>query len=100
VNDVELNIPQRELVEFCERHRVMQRSLFCSALRSDFGPESDIDILVEFEEGFTPGFGSFGMQSELSNMLGRRVDLNTPACLHPLFRGEVLAEARLLHVAA
>jgi predicted nucleotidyltransferase len=85
---------------FCRRHRIRRLALFGSILRDDFGAESDVDVLVEFEPGATPGFGFFGLQEELSNILGRNVDLNTPQCLSRYFVDEVLREARVLYDAA
>lgn len=69
-------------------------------LRDDFAPESDVDVLVEFEEGHVPGLAFIAMQDELSELLQRNVDLSTPACLSPHFRQEVLDEAEVLYVAA
>ncbi len=89
-----------EIAELCERHHVRRLALFGSVLRDDFGPDSDVDVLVEFEPGKTPGFGFISVQDELSELLGRRVDLNTPACLSRYFRDEVLSEAEDLYVAA
>ena len=88
--------PQR-LAEFCRRHHVARLSLFGSVLRDDFTPESDVDMLVEFETGRTPGLEFFAMGDELSRIVGRRVDLNTPEFLSRYFRDEVLAEARPLY---
>lgn len=85
---------------FCQRHGVARLSLFGSVLRADFGPASDIDMLVEFRPGRVPGLAFFRMQDELTGLFGRRVDLHTPASLGPLIRDEVLAEARAIHVAA
>jgi predicted nucleotidyltransferase len=69
-------------------------------LREDFSTSSDIDVLVEFQAGKAPGFIGFaGLQMELSKILGRTVDLRTPADLSGYFRDEVLREARLLHAA-
>jgi len=72
-------------------------SLFGSVLREDFGPESDIDVLVEFEPGQVPGLEFVRMKEELSQLLGRRVDLNTPKSLSPYFREEVLREAERVY---
>jgi uncharacterized protein len=69
-------------------------------LRDDFTSASDVDVLIDFEPGWTPGFGFFRMQDELSEILGRRVDLNTKNSLSKYFRDEVLAEAEELYVAA
>lgn len=67
-----------ELVRaFCIKHHIRRLALFGSVVREDFGPESDIDVLVEFEKGHTPGLDFFLMESELSDLLGRRVDLQT-----------------------
>jgi len=69
-------------------------------LRDDFTPQSDVDVLVEFEPGQEPGFAFFRMQDELSTLLGRRADLRTPNELSKYFRAEVLAEAEEAYVAA
>lgn len=90
-----LNVSPEALGAFCRRHHIRKLSLFGSALRSDFGPEGDLDILVEFEPGHTPGLAFFGMQDELSGLLGRQVDLNTPAFLSRYFRQNVLESARV-----
>lgn len=87
----------RALAGFCHRNHIRRLALFGSVLRDDFGPDSDVDVLVEFEEGHVPGLAFFGMQEELGTLLGRAVDLNTPQCLSPHFRDEVLAEAEVLY---
>lgn len=70
-------------------------------LRDDFTPDSDVDVLVEFEPGLCVGLITFaGMANELSDIMGRRVDPTTPGGLSPCFRDEVLAEAETLYVAA
>ncbi len=86
-------IDHRKLEDFCRRHAIEKLSLFGSVLRDDFGPASDVDVLVEFERGRTPGFAFFDLQEELSLMFGRRVDLHTPGSLSRFFRDEVLASA-------
>ena len=86
---------RERIAELCRRHHIRWLALFGSALRDDFGPESDVDVLVEFEPGHVPGLGFFGIQDELSALVGRPVDLNTPRCLSPLFRDQVLAEAEV-----
>ncbi|MBM3333418.1 nucleotidyltransferase family protein [Candidatus Sumerlaeota bacterium] len=88
------------IVEFCRRHRIRRLALFGSILRDDFRRDSDVDVLVEFEPGATPGFAFFGVQEELSDLIGRKVDLNTPNCLKKCFRDEVLREAEVLYGAA
>ena len=86
-------IPTEKITEFCRRHHIRKLALFGSVLRDDFRPDSDVDVLVEFEPGHVPGFAFFGMQEELSNLLGRNVDLNTPQFLSRYFRSRVLSEA-------
>ena len=86
--------------QFCRRHHIERLCLFGSVLRDDFRPESDVDVLVEFEPSHTPGLEFFGMQEELSEIIGRRVDLHTSGCLSKYFRDQVLAEARPLYVQA
>ena len=72
--------PVAEIADFCRRHQIARLSLFGSVLREDFSLSSDIDVLVEFLPGKAPGFIAFaGMQMELSKILGRTVDLRTPA---------------------
>jgi uncharacterized protein len=90
-------IPQAQIEEFCRRNHIRRLALFGSVLRDDFGPESDIDVLVEFEDGKTPGFAFFGMQDELSELLGRRVDLNTEKSLSPYFKKRVLRSLMVLY---
>jgi hypothetical protein len=83
-----------KLAEFCRRNHIRKLSLFGSVLTDRFGPDSDVDVLVEFEPGNGPGyFGLAGMEIELSEMLGRKVDLRTPRELSRYFRDEVVAGA-------
>src|SRR5215470_11779945 len=91
---------REKVAEFCKRHHIRRLALFGSVLRDDFRPKSEVDVLVEFEEGKTPGLAFFAMQEELSSLLGRKVDLNTPQCLSRYFREKVLAEAETVHVSA
>jgi predicted nucleotidyltransferase len=93
-----LHLPTDEIAEFCRRHHVRRLSLFGSVLRGD-GGANDIDVLVEFEPGHTPGLAFFDMQEELSGILGRRVDLNTAGCLSPYFRDDVLDESEVIYAA-
>ena len=94
-----IDIPEERLAEFCQRHHVRRLSLFGSVLRDDFGPDSDVDILVEFEPGFVPGLDFFALEDELAQILGRKVDLNTPGFLSRYFRDRALAEAEVHYVA-
>ena len=93
-----LKINRPELNGFCRINHIQKLSLFGSVLRDDFKPESDIDVLVEFRPGKTPGFLKLaGMEEELSGMIGgRKVDLRTPQDLSPHLRGRVMAEAKVL----
>jgi len=93
-------VDQRKIAEFCERHHVRRLALFGSVLRDDFGPDSDVDVLVEFEPGHVPGFAFFDLQEELAAILGRRVDLHTPGSLSRYFRDRVVREAQDQYVAA
>ena len=88
-----IDIPSETIAAFCGRHHIRRLALFGSVLREDFRPDSDLDVLVEFEPGHTPGLAFFGMQEELSELLGRKVDLNTAGFLSRYFRDRVLREA-------
>ena len=72
-----LSLPRTEIIDFCRRHHIRKLALFGSVLRDDFGPDSDVDVLVEFEPGHTPGFDFIEIQDELSTLFGRPVDLVT-----------------------
>jgi uncharacterized protein len=87
-----VTIPQDKIAEFCRRNHIRKLSLFGSVVRDDFRPDSDVDVLVEFEPGQVPGLRFFSMQAELSQILGRPVDLNTPQWLSPRFRDDVQRE--------
>lgn len=91
-----IDIPKEKIAEFCRRNRIRRLALFGSVLRGDFHPDSDIDVLVEFEPGARVGMLRLaGMEIELSGLLGRKVDLNTPGFLCDYFRDQVLAEAEV-----
>jgi hypothetical protein len=91
---------RERIAEFCRRRHVRRLSVFGSALRDDFSAESDVDVLVEFEPGYVPGLSFFTMERELSELLGRKVDLNTPKSISRYYRDQVLAEARVQYDAA
>jgi predicted nucleotidyltransferase len=93
-------LPSEAIAGFCRKHHIRKLALFGSALRDDFGPNSNLDILVEFEQGHVPGLRFFAIQDELSEILGRRVHLNTSQDLSVYYRDRVLAEAEPLYVAA
>lgn len=86
-------IPPQKIEQFCRKHHIRQLAFFGSVLRDDFRPDSDIDVLVTFEPGFTPGLDFFLMEVELSALLGRKVDLQTIHFLSPEIRPSVLTEA-------
>ncbi len=88
------------LVALCRRHGIRRLALFGSVLRGDASPDSDVDVLVEFEPGRTPGLRFIVIQDELSLLLGHRVDLNTPGFLSPHFRDRIVREALPLYEAA
>ncbi|MBX9789028.1 MAG: nucleotidyltransferase family protein [Pirellulales bacterium] len=92
-----VEIPRAELGELCRRRGIRRLALFGSVLRDDFTPTSDIDVLVEFEPGRTPGLIGLGtIELELSALFGgRRIDLHTRASLHEGFRQHVLATAEV-----
>ena len=84
---------REQIAGLCAKHEMKKLYVFGSVLRDDFGPHSDVDVLVEFEDGHAPGLAFFAMENELSEILGRKVDLSTPHFLSRSFRDDVLAEA-------
>jgi len=97
---LQITIPQEEIARFCRRNKIRRLALFGSVLRDDFTPESDIDVLVEFEPGERVGLRFFALEQELSELLGRKVDLNTPGFLSKDFREEIQLHAEVLYDAA
>ena len=95
-----IEISRERIETFCRANGIRRLALFGSILRDDFRPESDIDVLVEFQPGMRVGLAFIRMQDELSAILGHKVDLNTPGSLSKYFRAEVLDEAETLYVAA
>lgn len=89
-----------QIADFCRKHHIRWLAVFGSVLRDDFGPDSDVDVLVEFEPGHVPGLAFFSMADELEEMLGRRVDFITKNSLSRWIRARVLAEAKVLYDAA
>jgi predicted nucleotidyltransferase len=89
-------ISQKELAEFCRKNHIKKLSVFGSLVRGEPGPDSDIDLLVEFEQGQTPGlFSIVRMEMELADVFGKKVDLRTPDDLSQYFRDEVMRNAQL-----
>ena len=95
-----LSLDKEKIADFCERHHIRRLAIFGSALRGDFGPGSDVDVLVDFMPGHTPGFFRlFDMEEELSSLFGDyKVDMRTPEDLSRYFRDEVVATAEVQYV--
>lgn len=93
---VQVKISKEKIAEFCCKHHIRKLSLFGSVLQRDFGPRSDVDVLVEFEPGHVIGLLRMaGMENELSRILRRKVDLRTPEDLSPYFRTDVMHSASI-----
>jgi len=89
-------VDKAKLAAFCRRHHIRRLSLFGSVVRDDFGADSDVDVLVEFEPGHTPGLAVVDVEEELSALLGgRRVDMVNPKYLNRRLKSRVLAEAEV-----
>ena len=101
MGEARISIPKDKISEFCKQNQVRRLSLFGSVLREDFGPESDVDILVEFEPGTRMGLIRLsGLEIELGKIIGHKVDLNTPGFLNKYYRDQILAEADVQYDAA
>ena len=100
MESVRLPLDFNKIAAFCRRRRIRRLGLFGSVLRDDFGQDSDVDVLVEFEPGARTGLAFFDMQDELSEIIGRRVDLNTPGFLGPRIREQVLRGIQDVYVAS
>lgn len=96
-----LPLDQKQLAAVCRKHGIRKLALFGSVLRGDFGPSSDVDVLVEFEPECVPGFfGLHRIESEIAEVFGgRRVDLLTYRSLNPHLRDRILAEAEVQYAA-
>jgi predicted nucleotidyltransferase len=92
-------VPSGVVEDFCRRNRIQKLAVFGSALRDDFRPDSDLDMLVEFQSGAVPGLAFFKLQEELSQIFGRQVDLNTPNCFSRELRDRVLSSAEVIYAA-
>jgi predicted nucleotidyltransferase len=88
-----VNLSPQQIKQFCQKHYIRSLAFFGSAVRDDFKPDSDIDVLVSFEPDHVPGFDFFLIEAELSEILGRQVDLQTANFLSPEIRLTALAEA-------
>jgi len=97
---VRIEIDHDDIAAFCRRNRIQRLSFFGSVLRDDFSPASDVDVLIEFAAAADVGlFELVNMQDELSQLLGRRVDLHTPASLSHFFRESVVSSAEVAYAA-
>ena len=97
----QIRIPKDQIAEYCKRNQIRRLSLFGSVLREDFGLDSDVDVLVEFEPGTQIGLIQLsGLEIELGHIVGRKVDLNTPGFLSKYFRDKILTEADVQYDAA
>lgn len=96
----DLEIPEEQISSFCNKHHIRKFALFGSILREDFGPQSDVDVLVEFDPDHVPGLAFIAMQQELAELFGRTVDLVTTSSLrNPFRRQEILATQHVIHAA-
>ena len=96
-----VDVPQEQIEAFCRKWKIREFALFGSVLRDDFRPDSDVDVLVEFQAGHVPGFNFVSIEREFSGLLhGRRVDMVTAKFLNPRIRDQVLSSAEPLYVAA
>jgi len=101
MSDPLLPLSSDQIADFCRKNKIRKLSVFGSALREDYRPESDLDVLVEFEPGAKVGLIRLaGIERELSRLVGRKVDLNTPGFLSPHFRDRVVSESKVQYVAA
>ena len=91
---MQIELPQATLNHFCQQHHIRKLSVFGSVLRDDFGPQSDVDFLVEFESNHIPGLIRLaGIELELSQIIHRKADLRTPKDLSRYFRDDILSTA-------
>ena len=101
MSKLKIHIPKDPLADFCRRYHIRKLSVFGSALRDDFDKTSDVDVLVEFRPGARVGMISLAaMEFELSEIIGKSVDLNTPGFISPYFRDQVFSEAEVQYDAA
>ena len=95
-----IDVDTERIADFCRKHHVQKLAFFGSVLRGDFGAESDVDVLVEFEAGQEPGFLRLAeMEMELSKIIGRQADMRTPEDLSRYFRDEVVSTAEVKYAA-
>jgi len=97
-----IEIPKQKIVAYCKKNHIRKLAFFGSFLRDDFHSDSDIDILIEFEKGFTPGFFDLvKMEEQLSSFFkGKEIDLRTPNDLSRYFREKIVSNAEVLYAAS
>ncbi len=101
MGEARISISKDKIADFCKQNQVRRLSFFGSVLRKDFGPDSDVDILVEFEPGTRMGLIRLsGLEIELGEIVRRKVDLNTPGFLNKYYRDKILTEADVQYDAA
>jgi hypothetical protein len=93
MNTAAIGLTPQEIKAFCQKHHIHSLAFFGSVVREDFGPHSDVDVLVKFEPEHIPGFDFFLIEAELSKLMGRKVDLQTANFLSPEIRQSALSEA-------
>ncbi len=93
-----IDIPYDEVVAFCQQNHIVKLALFGSVLRDDFGPKSDVDVLVEFHPDHIPGLAFFSMQDRLGEIFKREVDLLTFNSVSKYIRKKVFREAQDVYV--
>ena len=96
---VSISLPEKRIGDFCRTHRIRKMWLYGSALTKRFRPDSDVDILVEFQDGLRPDWHFFSLNEELEPIWGRKVDLHTPDDFRPSRRSEILSQAKLIYEA-
>ncbi len=90
---IRIDVPKKKLTEFCRSRHIRWMACFGSVVRDDFGPDSDVDILVQFDPDHTPGLEIIDIEEDLSVLLGgRKVDVMNPKDLNRRLRDRVLAE--------
>ncbi len=94
---IALDLPRQQIAEFCRRHAIRRLALFGSVLRTDFRPDSDVDVLVEFEPDAHIGWEIVDIQDELEQIFDQEVDLHTPLSISQQFREQVLETAQVVY---
>jgi uncharacterized protein len=92
----QINVPKPKMAQLCRRHHITRLAFFGSVLRDNFGGDSDVDVLVEFEQGYTPGLGMMDVEDALSELFdGHHADIVNPKYLNPRLKARILGEAQV-----